>query len=482
MPTTFSYGRMPRPDAVAFLQFSDSPVSIAAEPEVVEAMRRPEWDGEAGQVVEAFPANSPRVFVLGLGKQEAFNNDVAHKAFAALGRRLTKAKLASVHIDSRGLDAAPMAGRACGEVLGLLSWTQAEYKGTGTTAKAVVETQVCGLQEGFDRGLEAGFAIARSANYARTLANTPPNIATPHWMSDQAIKLGAEHGLEVTVLTGDQLADEKLTGLIHVGRASDNKPCLIRVAYTPQESTGPAVVLLGKTITFDTGGLSLKDRNGMRGMKGDKAGGCAVLGAMHAMATVVKPSFPVVGLLVAAENSVGSDALRPDDVITFRDGTTVEVTNTDAEGRLVLADGLCWAQDKEAPACIVNIATLTGGIYVALGGVRGGLFANDDSVARQLDTAGEATGERLWRMPLDKEYRDMMKSEVADLVNSNLKPAGAAACAAGFLAAFVKPGTRWAHIDMAGMGRTDKARGGIDAGPTGYGVRLLAEFVKEWKS
>ncbi|MBX3112362.1 MAG: leucyl aminopeptidase family protein [Fimbriimonadaceae bacterium] len=482
MPTTFTHGRAGRPDAIVILQFADSRPSIGFEPEVVEALRRLEWDGDPGQVVEAFPANGPRVFVLGLGKSAAFTLKSAHKAFAALGRRLAKAKLEAVHIESDAVESADMAGRVCGEALGLLSWTPAEHKGTGTPADPAVETKVCGLQEAFDRALTTGFALAASANYARSLANTPPNVATPLWMAEQATKLAGQFGLDVKVVAGDALAKEGLVGLETVGRASVNPPCLVQVTYTPQGGSGAPVVLLGKTITFDTGGLSIKDRMGMRGMKGDKAGGCAVLGAMHAVATVVKPSFPVVGLLVCAENSVGSDAVRPDDVVTYRDGTTVEVTNTDAEGRLVLADGLCWAQDLLAPACVVDIATLTGGVVVALGNVRGGVFANDDALARQLEDAGEATGERLWRLPLDPEYKDQMKSEVADLVNSNLGKGAHAPCAAAFLGAFVKPETRWGHIDMAGMGKVDKPTGAIAPGPTGYGARLLAQFVKEWKA
>jgi len=480
MPTTFTYGRQPRPDAIVLLQFGDSRLSIATEPEVAEAVKRPEWDGKPGQIVEAFPVAGPRVYVLGLGPQDVFDAKTARKAFAALGRRLAKAKLGSVHIAPEHLEAAALAGRACGEALGLLSWSPAEYKGAGSSDSSGPTVQVCSLEETFDRALEDGLALAASANFARSLANTPPNIATPHWMADQAAKLAAETGMVCDVLSGDRLAEEKLVGHIHVGRASANPPCFVRVSYMPAEPTGAPVVLLGKTITFDTGGLSIKDRMGMRGMKGDKAGGCAVLGAMHAIATVVKPSFPVVGLLVCAENSIGSDAVRPDDIVTYRDGTTVEITNTDAEGRMVLADGLCWAQDKEAPACIVDIATLTGGVVVALGNVRGGLFCNDEALARQLEVAGEATGERLWRLPLDPEYLDQMKSEVADLVNSNLGKGAHAPCAAGFLSAFVKSGTRWGHIDMAGMGKADKATGAIDPGPTGYGARLLAEFVRGW--
>src|SRR5690606_29282807 len=198
----------------------------------------------------------------------------------------------------------------------------------------------------FSKGMERGLGLALSTNFSRFLSNTPPNVATPAWIADQAKDLAAHHrNLKVKVFEGATLEKERLIGLINVGQASVNKPCMVRIEYTPEKARKGArpLVLVGKTMTYDTGGLSLKVDNGMKGMKGDKDGGCAIMGAMHAIATVVKPNFPVVALLVVAENSVSDNAYRPDDCIEFRNGVTVEVTNTDAEGRLVLADGLIWA-------------------------------------------------------------------------------------------------------------------------------------------
>jgi leucyl aminopeptidase len=236
-------------------------------------------------------------------------------------------------------------------------------------------------------------------------------------------------------------------------------------------------VLLGKTITYDTGGLTLKISNGMVGMKRDKDGGCAVLGAMHAIATLIKPAFPVVGLLVAAENSVSESSMRPDDVITYRNGVTVEVTNTDAEGRLVLADGLCWACEEENASLIVDLATLTGGVVTALGSTFAGMFCENTGLRGRLEAAAGRSGERLWHMPMHAEYKEMLKSPVADIVNSNPNRKAHPIQGAAFLTYFVKEETPWAHIDIAGVHAVDADSGPFIKGPTGYGVRLLADLV-----
>ncbi len=213
-------------------------------------------------------------------------------------------------------------------------------------------------------------------------------------------------------------------------------------------------------------------------MKQDKDGGCAVLGAMHAIATAIKPDRPVIALLCAAENSVSENAYRPDDVLKFKNGVTVEVTNTDAEGRLVLADGLCWACEHEEPAAIVDIATLTGGVVTALGKVYAGLFANDENLFGSIQNSSQTTGERVWRLPLHDEYREMMKSPIADILNSNPNRQAHPIQGAAFLSHFVTEGTPWAHMDIAGVHHTDKDTGAYSSGPNGFGVRLLSELAQ----
>jgi leucyl aminopeptidase len=260
------------------------------------------------------------------------------------------------------------AGQITGEAFGLLGWVCDQFKGKQPEPPKRAKLSLVSGDRSFAAGMERGLALARSANLTRTLSETPPNIATPAYMAEQAQKLAKEHRLKCRVFKGDDLRKERFEGLINVGKASENGPCMIRLEYAPKDAGDdrPAV-LIGKTMCYDSGGLSLKINNTMVGMKRDKDGGCAVLGAMHAIATTIRPKRRVVALLAAAENSISDEAYRPDDVLRYRNGVTVEVTNTDAEGRLVLADALCWACEVEKPAYIIDLATLTGGVVVALG-------------------------------------------------------------------------------------------------------------------
>ncbi len=463
-------------DLVLTTCFDDLEVPAFADPAVQEAVRRPGFKGELRRVVEARPASGPTVLVAGLGPRARFDQASWRVAAAALARKASELRARVVQAQASGLEPVGRSGQTLGEVFGALAWRSTEYRGSQAKLDDLADVGLTASDEEFDRGVERGLALAASANWARTLAFTPPNVATPDWMASQAEGLRAL-GLHVRVLRGSELEEERLAGLITVGRASVNPPCLIRVEYRPDGVSGDPVVLLGKTVTYDTGGLAIKPREGMRGMKGDKSGGCAVLGAMHAVATVVRPPLPVVGLLVAAENSVSGDAFRNDDVMTFRNGVTVEVTNTDAEGRLVLADGLCWAYDNESPRCVVDLATLTGGVVVALGSVYAGYWATDEALGAGLTSAAEETGERLWRLPLHREYVESMKSEIADLVNSVASRGAHPVMGATFLSQFVPEGAPWAHIDIAGVASTDRDKDGQTPGPTGFGVRLLAEWL-----
>jgi leucyl aminopeptidase len=488
--------------------------ALLSGPAIVAALLRREWTGDAGNIVEAFPASNSgveRVLLVGLGKTDALNGEKMRDIAAKVGRRLAQIKepvvgleLASALHAAGQNDAQITAyGRCWGESLGLLSWKARQMQGSaskhsasrdGSANSATDEgasdkngaeefaLAVSVSDEAFATGLEFGLKLAASANLARTLSQTPPNIATPLYMAEQAQQMAQEAGLECRVIQGVELELERLAGLINVGKASVNPPCLIRLEYRPENtpqgaSEAAPLVLLGKTITYDTGGLTLKVNNGMVGMKRDKDGGCAVLGAMHAVATLLKPDFPVVGLLVAAENMVSDAAFRPDDVLTYRNGVTVEVTNTDAEGRLVLADGLCWACDNETPRAIVDLATLTGGVVTALGSTYAGYFCEDERLRGQLEQASAQSGERLWRLPLHQEYRDMLKSPVADIINSNPNRKAHPIQGAAFLSYFVTKGTPWAHIDIAGVHAVDGDSGPFVKGPTGYGVRLLADLV-----
>lgn len=467
------YERVGTPEALVMVCFDDLDLGLGTADEVKAAVLRKEFEGGIGQIAEAFPLSGPRVFVVGLGSREGVSADAFRTAGKSLASRLQAAKIESAHFDASGFDA----GEGMGLALGLATFSERAFAGTASNGGEDFVLRVAGLDEGFDRGLERGLGLSAGVNECRRLVNTPPNMATPGWMAEQARGLAESTGLGVDVWEGDRLDAERLTGLMTVGKASENRPCLIRLEWRPAGTEGMApVVLLGKTITYDTGGLSIKSKTGMPGMKYDKSGGCAVFGAMHAVATVLKPDFPVVGLLVAAENSISNNAYRPDDVMTYRNGVTVEVTNTDAEGRLVLADGLCWAEEVEKARAVVDIATLTGGVVTALGSVYAGVFSRHDALLDGLGAAGERSGELLWELPLHERYEKMMESKVADLVNS--VPGGSAHPVQGatFLSKFVSPETPWAHIDMAGVGRS-KGDGVTDEGPSGFGVRLFVEWL-----
>ncbi|MBK7403915.1 MAG: hypothetical protein IPJ41_04600 [Phycisphaerales bacterium] len=380
----------------------------AADKLFAEALARGEATGDVGRIVEVFPQTGARgkgpnrTIIVGLGDKASCNAETFRTIAGAIGRRLAQTRETRVEIDRAGAcKAAGMdiqrAGCALGEGFGLIGWNYDRCRGSATPKSTATALEVRAADKHFAAGLERGLALAESANLARSLSQTPPNIATTEFMAAEARKLARQLGLKCTILQGSKLDEEKLIGLKAVGAASDCKPCLIRLEYTPRGASrsGKPAVLVGKTMTYDSGGLSLKINNGMVGMKRDKDGGCAVFGAMHAIATVIKPNRRVVALLSVAENSISDEAYRPDDVITFRNGVTVEVTNTDAEGRLVLADALCWACDKEDPAFIIDLATLTGGVVVALGSTYAGMWCDDDKLRRRVEDASEASGERV---------------------------------------------------------------------------------------
>ena len=322
-----------------------------------------------------------------------------------------------------------------------------------------------------DRAVAVGGAGWRS----RMLATVPANLKNPPWLAAQAEQIGRDAGLEVTVWDEHRLAEEGFGGLLAVGRASATPPRLIRLDYRPRKAgrRTPTVALVGKGITFDTGGLSIKPGEAMVNMKRDMTGGAVVLATMAALRAVDCP-VRVVGLVAAAENAIGGDALRPGDVIRHYGGRTTEVTNTDAEGRLVLADGLAYVAAEVKPDVVGDVATLTGAMKVALGQQTGGYFANDDALAATLAAAGERSGEPLWRLPLESAYEPKLASTVADADNA---PGGPGAIVAAlFLQHFVGD-LPWAHLDIASVGDSPDERHEWTTGPTGFGARALLAWL-----
>ncbi len=329
--------------------------------------------------------------------------------------------------------------------------------------------------EALATALERGLALGGAGWRARMLATVPSNLKNPAWLAEQAHEVAGECTLGIRVWDEEQLAAEGFGGILGVGQASATPPRLIRLDYSPPKANRktPTVVLVGKGITFDTGGLSIKPGEAMVNMKRDMTGGAvviAVMGALRALGCPVR----VVGLVASAENAVSGNALRPGDVIRHYGGRTSEVNNTDAEGRLVMADALAYAVAEVKPSVIVDVATLTGAMKVALGQRLGGFFANHDGLAEAVATAAEAAGEPLWRMPLAEAYEERLRSEVADADNA---PGGPGAITAAlFLQHFVGD-VPWAHLDVASVGDSPSEHYEWTTGPTGYGARALLQWL-----
>ncbi len=364
-----------------------------------------------------------------------------------------------------------------GGVLG--SWTSPRWRAGGPVDGAEPAREVLVVGDGADEAVRRAVIRARAQLLARNLALTPSNTKNPAWVAHQARTLAGRSGLAVTVRDERALRREGFGGLLAVGGGSSTPPRLVSLEHVPEDASGatPHVVLVGKGITFDTGGLQVKPTEGMLGMKTDMSGSAVVLAVLAACAGLAVP-VRVTGLLALAENAVGGASYRPGDVITQYGGRTVEVGNTDAEGRLVLADALAYADARLDPDLVVDVATLTGAARIALARVMAPLFATDDDLAAALVAAGEASGETLWRMPLADTYRRALDSDVADLTHIAPEVGGGAVTAALFLREFVGE-RRWAHLDIAGTGRSDVDAGTTAKGGTGFGTRLLLRWLEE---
>lgn len=327
-----------------------------------------------------------------------------------------------------------------------------------------------------DEVLAHADATAVATNWARDLVNEPAGTMTPSILAEQAKKMGKEAGLHVTVYDRKKIEELKMGMFLGVARGSVEEPRLVQLSWVPKDSAAAArqpICLVGKAITFDSGGLSLKPSDAMLDMKTDMAGSAAVLGAMQVIATM-KPPFPVHAFFGACENMPSHNAYRLGDVLVSRLGKTVEITNTDAEGRLVLGDILAWANELK-PAAIIDLATLTGACIIALGNSIAGAFSVDDPLFYEVSESARAAGEEVWRLPVTESLRDVLKSEIADLKNAGDR-AGGASSAALFLKEFVGE-TPWLHLDIAGPSQSPKERGYLNKGASGFGVRTLVEFI-----
>jgi leucyl aminopeptidase len=427
-----------------------------------------------------------RVALIGCGSQRDYTTDRLRRvataaALAARQRRI--ARMAFVH---RG-DVDPAAAvQAIAEGLLLAAFSADRYKsqepgGPPPAQMTVVVPPGTGGEEALRRALERGRILGESSNIARDLCNEPSNVLTPTEFAARAAAIAGDVGLPVEILDEAAIAKLGMGLLLGVGRGSAEAPRLIVLDYEPPKApAAPVLGLVGKGITFDTGGISIKPADGMDRMKDDMAGGAAVVCAMRAIA-LLKPPIRVVGVVPTTENMPDGRAIKPGDVLTGAGGKTVEVLNTDAEGRLILGDGLWYAQ-KLGATHLVDVATLTGACVVALGKVASGLFGQPDAWTDVVRRTGNAAGDRCWPMPLYDEYADQLRSEIADMVNTGGRPAGACT-AAMFLKEFAG-GLPWAHLDVAGTAWADDAKPWQLKGPTGVAVRTLAELAftsAEWK-
>lgn len=436
--------------------------------------------GETGEVTE-FPvasraglANSALSRVLMIGVGEGTTTDL-RRAGATLARRATNADAVASSVSAVGGDD-EMGAFVEGATLGSFGFSMHK---DGPRDRPVGRLAIALTPQDEDRSarLARAVAVAGAGWQARLLASVPANIKTPEWLAQQAVEAAEAAGLEATVLDERQLRERGFGGVVGVGQGASSPPRFVQLEYKPSGRRGARkirhVVLVGKGITFDSGGLSIKPGQSMVTMKRDMTG-AGVVAAVMAALPVVECPVRVTGLLPIAENAVSGTSMRPGDVISQYGGRTTEVTNTDAEGRLVLGDGLAYAVDKLDPDVLVDIATLTGGIKVALGQHTGGLFATDDALAGLLTEAGARAGEPLWRMPLCPEYEHKLSSKVADSDNA---PGGPPAITAALFLQHFTSGLPWAHLDIASVGDAPKDRFEWTEGPTGFGARLLLDWL-----
>ncbi|GBD10805.1 Cytosol aminopeptidase [bacterium HR23] len=426
-----------------------------------------------------------RVLVVGLGKQQDFTLDTVRQV-AAEACRFLKGKgirRAATILHSAGIGGLAPHDSAMalteGALLGTYAFTAlktSEKDETALETLEIVEADRGKIPE-VQAGVEVGKILAEATALCRDLVNEPANRLTPTRLAEVAHTIATQHGLKLDILEREQCEALGMGAYLAVARGSHQPPKFIILSYQgdpahPDRNLG----LIGKGITFDSGGISLKPAERMEEMKGDMAGGAAVLCALKAVAALKVP-LNATAIVPATENMPGGGATRPGDVVRAMNGKSIEVINTDAEGRMVLADALCYARQRLGLKRLVDVATLTGAIVVALGNLRAGLFTNNQALADQVLKAGERSGERFWQMPMDTEYRDLIKSEVADIRNTGTGRGAGSITGAYFIREFAED-TPWVHLDIAGTFLSDRETGYYVKGGTGFGVRTLVHLAR----
>jgi len=419
-----------------------------------------------------------RLLLIGGGKSKKFAASDLRKLAGAAVRTLKSRNLRSLAFVTPQEIPADQAVRAVVEGAIIGDFDPDTYKSDRKDQKIESLTVVAsGDQTALQRALDEARTIGESQNFTRELVNEPSNQMTPTMLAKRALEMAKQTGLKCEVYGADKIKELKMGAFWGVAQGSEEPPALIVMRYEPAGAPEkPVLGLVGKGVTFDTGGISIKPADGMEKMKYDMAGGATMIGAMRAIA-LLKPKVKVIGIVCATENMPSGKAQKPGDIQTAMSGKTIEIINTDAEGRLVLADGLCYARQLGCTH-LIDAATLTGAVVVALGYTNAGIFANDDDIYNRFKMALDKAGEKMWRLPLDDEYKEQIKSNIADLMNTGGRWGGAVT-AAKFLQEFAED-TPWIHLDIAGTAWMEDAKPWIAKGPSGIAVRSLVEFAREF--
>jgi leucyl aminopeptidase len=422
-----------------------------------------------------------KIVIAGMGKQSELNLDKIRAIVAEIIKKVKNTNCGSIcetalALDITGFEQCDLGQVICeGIVLGLYTFKNHITAKSDITHEGSIDI-ILSKEEylsHFRQGVEKGFICAESVVLSRDMVNEPANYMTPSILADLVLDKAAKYGLNIQVLERDFMQREGMGGILGVSQGSVQPPKFIVLKYLGKDNQDIDIALVGKGITFDSGGISLKPSENMGEMKGDMAGGASVIGAIIAAARL-KLAINILAIIPATENLPGGAAMRPGDIITQMNGKTVEIISTDAEGRLILADAICYAR-KQGVKRILDVATLTGSCRVALGDVCTGVFGNDQNFTSLVTAAGDKSGECLWPFPMKEEYRELNKSDVADIKNSGGRYAGAIS-AAWFIAEFAE-NIPWVHLDIAGTSMVDKERGYISKGATGIPVRSLINLV-----
>jgi len=453
---------------------------------IAAAIKSEEFKGETGDtaLIRITPKGKIKaglLLLVGVGEEKDFNEAGVFITAGTATRYLRKCNVKTFAFLPRAKVNAVVTVQNSVQAAITSQFELDKYKTRDKNNKAITKMVVCvedATTTELKTGISRGIAIGDSMNFTRDLANEPPNILTPAEMAKRAAKMAKDVGLKLEVLNEAQMEKLGMGSLLSVSKGSDQPAKLIVLRYTPTRNTakkGELLALVGKGITFDTGGISLKPGEGMDAMKYDMSGGATVIGTMRAIA-LLKPTVPVLGVIAAVENMPDGKASRPSDVVTASNGKSIEILNTDAEGRLILADAVAYAENNGATR-IVDMATLTGAVIVALGDQNTGVMGNDQALIDEIIALGKETGEGFWQLPLGPEYSKQIRSDIADI--KNIGPRGKAGTIMGavFIQEFVDK-AKWAHLDIAGTAWSDAVRPHQAKGPTGVAVRTLVKFIE----